>query len=239
MLARLMAGVALLTLVAGVSTAEAQGRRGGGFGMDMMTLVSMDKVKDEIDLQDFQTDELTKLAEQMDKDFPRPNFQNFFQLSPEEQTKARTEMQAQAEKKAVVVREKLGKLLLPPQMKRLSEIFVQAQGANALRDAVVAKELMLTEDQQKQIAAVLQKSQDDMMKLFREAGGGGGGGGGAPSPELMEKVGKMRADAEKESLAVLKDEQKKKFEELKGKPFELPRFGPGGGGGGGAAKTTK
>lgn len=234
-----VAGAATLTLLAAASSAQAQGRRFGA--PDMMTLIQHEKIQAEVEVKDFQTEEIKKLSEQMDKDFPRPNFQNFFQLSPEEQTKARAEMQTQSEKKAAAVREKLGKVLLPPQMKRLGEIFVQAQGVGALRDAFVVKELGLSEDQVKQITAILQKSQDDSMKLFREAGGGGGG---APSPELMEKVGKIRADAEKESMAQLKEEQKKKLEEMKGKPFELPQFGPpgggrGAGGGGGAGGGTK
>lgn len=227
---RFVAGAAVLTWLAAASSAQAQGTR---FGTpDMMALIQHEKIQAEVEVKDFQAEEIKKLAEQMDKDFPPPNLQSYFQLSPEEQTKARVEMQAQSEKSVAEAREKLGQILLPPQMKRLDEIFVQAQGVGALRHAFVIQELALTENQVKQIAVILQKGDLAKMKMFREVRGEG-----RLKPEHMERLGKIRAKAaslaermlETQVMDQLKDEQKKTLEELRGKPFELPPFSPPGG----------
>ena len=57
-------------------------------------------------------------------------------------------------------------------------------------------------------------------------------GGRADFAKLRPKVEKMRADAEKQTMAVLTAPQKKQFTAMHGKKFELPRRGFGGGGGG-------
>jgi Spy/CpxP family protein refolding chaperone len=82
------------------------------------------------------------------------------------------------------------------------------------------------------------------------AGGGAGGAGGEANEadetarrerfqKMQEQMQKLNEDRDTKLMAVLTDEQKAKFEELKGKPFDVSQLrgrgfgGPGGPGGGG------
>lgn len=128
---------------------------------------------------------------------------------------------------------KLAEILLPNQLKRLNEIFVQVNGLNALQDDDIAKELAITEVQKTKLAEVRQANGEAMRSQGREAFAG------LDDAARAAKFAEMRKEADAKLLAVLTPDQQKKYEEMKGKPFAMPEgagrggFGGGGGGGGG------
>ena len=51
--------------------------------------------------------------------------------------------------------------------------------------------------------------------------------GGGDRTAIQEKMSKLREEMEQEVLAVLTSDQQKKFEEMKGEPFEMVLTNPG------------
>jgi hypothetical protein len=121
-------------------------------------------------------------------------------------------------------------VLMPNQRDRLKQITVQAQGTGALSDEEVAKELGLSDDQEKQIQQVRQEAAEKMRENFRPGAGGDG-----DREARREQFQKAQKETDDKVLAVLTSEQRDKFEKMKGEKYEDVselRFGGFGGFGG-------
>jgi len=149
--------------------------------------------------------------------------------TPEEQA----QMEKQRLERSREERAKLAEVLLPQQLKRLNEIFIQQNGVNALQDDDIAKELGISDAQKAKLTEVRQANQQAMGEQMRTLFQGGGGGGDRDAARA--KMEEIRKTNDAKLLAVLSPDQQKKFEEMKGKPFAMPegagRGGPGGPGG--------
>jgi hypothetical protein len=145
------------------------------------------------------------------------------QLTPEQLE----EFRKQAAERTKQEKAKLAEILLPNQMKRLNEIYIQQLGTRALDDEEVATELKITAEQKTSIGKAREESSAQMRELF-SAGAGG------DREAARSKFAEARKASDEKILAVLTADQKAKLEELKGKPFEMPegaRGGPGAPGG--------
>ena len=127
------------------------------------------------------------------------------------------------------------KILDAGQQKRLMGIAIQVNGAGAVVDPAVAKELNLTDDQKKQLAEVRQKN----MEALRDAFQGGRDQGG------REKIQELRDEANKKMMAVLTSDQQAQLESLKGDKVDIDMSqlrgpgGPGGRGDGGRGRAAR
>jgi hypothetical protein len=130
---------------------------------------------------------------------------------------------------------KLAEILLPNQLKRLNEIYVQQAGVAALQDEDIAKQLTISDAQKAQLTKIRDEFSAKRREMF-QPGGGGGGDFEAARAKIIE----MNKVQDEQLLAVLNPQQKAKFEEMKGKPFTMPEggFGRGGGPGGNRGRTT-
>jgi len=151
---------------------------------------------------------------------------NFQPPTPEQMAEfAKMRLERTREEKA-----KLAEILLPNQIKRLNEIFVQVNGVRALDDEEIAKELGISEAQKAEMTKVREANDEAMRTQGREAFAG------LDDQARAAKFAEMRKANDDKVLAVLSPAQKTKFEEMKGKPFAMPegagRGGFGGGGGG-------
>lgn len=200
------------------------GRGGGGMFGGPSALLRMPEVRKELATTDEQNKEIDAALEQAAP--AGGGFGNFQNLSDEERTKAFEEMRKKGEETDA----KIKKILKPDQVTRLDQLALQRQGVNALTRPEVVKQLSLTQEQQDKIQKTLEEAR---------APGGGAGGGFQNFQNLSdEERQKLRAEAEKrrektesDVVAVLTDEQKTKWAEMKGKKFDFPAFGgPGGGG---------
>ena len=225
------------------------GGRGGGFGGGRgggpgggqtqdptFGLLQVEEVRAEIELMPDQEEALKKMADQARENRQRPDF-DFRNASDEERTAFFEKMQKQAKERAEEMAAQLEEVLLPEQMERLSQLGVQVLGTRALTLDRVVKELGITDKQKEELAEVTSGMRDKMMEMMR-------GGGGGDRENLRDKMEEMRDSVQKDLLGVLSDEQQKKFEEMKGEPFDFPegagrgggRGGPGGGGFGGGGR---
>jgi hypothetical protein len=209
------------------------GRPGGGF--NVMMLLGVEEVREEIELTEEQQEEIRKVAEEARSNRqPRGERPNFRDMSDEEREKLFAEMRERAEKQAKEAKETLSEILMLPQMARLDQIAMQVQGVAVLANAEVAERIGLDDEQVKTIKTEIDEATTGMREKIREIFSGGGGN----REGMREKIEALRKDVDQEVLAKLTDEQRKKFEELKGEPFEMPagglfrgRGGPGGRGG--------
>ena len=213
----------------------------GGRGGDItMSLLRVDAVKTELEVSPDQEEALVKLEEMNRPERPNVDFRN---MSEEERSEFFAKMRTQQEERTAKMKEQLEEVLFPEQIERLEQIAIQIQGVGALRNKDVAAKLNITEEQREEMQQVSEELQSSMRDRMREIFTGGGG----DRESMREKFDEIRKEMEGEVLAVLNTDQKKKFEELKGEPFDMPegamgrggfggggRGGPGGGGRGGA-----
>lgn len=205
------------------------GQRGGGGSLVM--LLSREDVRTEIELMPDQVEGLRKMGERMRQE--RPDF-DFRSATDEERSAFMAKLQAQQAERAADAKAQLEELLLPKQFERLEQIALQTQGAMALMNPEVAEKLGIgkevTEAMAKDVTASQEEGRELLQTMMRERNREAGG-------SMREKMEEMRKALENKLVAHLSDEQKKKFDEMKGEPFELapmafggPR-GPGGPGG--------
>ncbi len=196
------------------------GPGGIGGGMGVLGLLRIEQVQKEIELLDDQKADLEKLGEKA-RAAMQEVFGNFRNLSREEMQQRREEIQQKMQEQQKKLQAELEKILLPHQLERLEQIRIQLMGIRALEDPEVAEKLNITDAQKEKIRQVQEQAREKMREAFQ---GMRGGQGQRPDPQAMrEQFTKLREQIEKDVLAVLTPEQKKKFEELKGEPFELDR----------------
>jgi Spy/CpxP family protein refolding chaperone len=230
-----IAAVLAVILVAAPAFAQRQGGRGfggafgGGFGGGGISgLLQIEEVRKEIELVDDQWAQVQKINEEARAAREQGggfDFRGLQDLPEAEREKKIAEFREQAEKRAKETDAKVKEVLLPHQTERLEQLAVQRQGVRALANAEVQGKLGFNDEQKKKIASI-QEAQNERMRTAFQRGGNQEGN----RPNFEE----MRAQAQKDEadmLAVLTDDQKKTFEELKGEPFEFPQRGFGGAGG--------
>ncbi len=230
--ARLLIAVAVIGLAVGPVVAQQPGQGRGGFGgftespgQQKLRYLGNEAVQKELELANDQKADVKKLSDEAEARRRegagnRGDFQN---LSQEEREKRFAELRQRAETQGKETLKKIEAVLLPHQMDRLQQIYVQVRGVDVLSDADVAKELALNDKQKEQLTAI----RDDIrQKMFQ-------GGQGGFDRERFAALTKERDD---KSLAVLTAEQKAKYEKMKGEAFAEAaslRFGGGRGGAGG------
>lgn len=202
------------------------GARGGAGNLVM--LLGREEVRTEIELMPDQVEGLRKMAERMRPERPDFDFRN---ATDEERSAFMAKMQAQQAERAADAKAQLEELLMPKQFERLEQIALQSQGAMALLNPEVAEKLSIskevTEAMNKDVTASQEEGREMFQKLMAE-------GNREAMGSMREKMEEMRKALETKLVAHLSDEQKTKFEEMKGEKFELPpmtfggRGGPGG-----------
>jgi Spy/CpxP family protein refolding chaperone len=185
------------------------GMMGGGGGLAM--LLGNEGVQKELKLSEEQTAKVKEFAEaqgeKMREAFGggRPDFEKMREMQ-----KASTEA---AEK---LVKE----TLKPEQQKRLKQIQLQQGGLMAFASEEVQKGLSLTDEQKEKLKTLGSDMQKDMQELRQ----------GGFSPETMQKTRALTKEYMGKAADMLTDDQKAKWKEMTGEPFEvqMQRRRPGG-----------
>jgi hypothetical protein len=238
----LIGGMILLVgSIAATAMAQPGGGRGPGGGMGMFggpgggsgaMLLGMTEVQKELNVTDEQkkqvTDLLTESRQKMREAFSGFNFQDFQNLTQEEQQKQRDEMRKKMEAATKGIDEKVAKILDDKQVERLHQLQLQQQGAMALTRPEIAEKLKLSEDQQTKIKKIQADARtasrpnfsQDMTQEERQA--------------AFQKMRDTMTKAQKDMLAVLNDDQMLDWTKMCGKEFKFPQLGRGNRGGGAA-----
>jgi hypothetical protein len=215
MKARWMVGMLSALLVLSVSMASAQGggRRGqlGGGGIQLLRNADVQK---ELKMTQAQIDKIDAKQQEL-RQAQRDAFGggNPQDLSAEDRQKAMAKIQ-EAQKKA------LTDILDATQLKRYHQLELQQQGPLALTRKEVAEELKLTDEQKTKITDI-QRQVTEETRAARQ-----GVNFQQLSAEEREKLTKKTQEIQKAAgekvVALLTDEQKKKWTEMQGEIVKFP-----------------
>jgi hypothetical protein len=206
------------------------GRGGVGGDVVLISLLRIEAVREELELDPDQLEGLRKLNERL-RPTTRPDF-DFRAATPEQRAAFTERMGKEAAERASEAKAHVEELLLPDQMDRLEQIAIQVQGTRALLNPEVAKELGLNPETTAKMSKEIEANAEQIREMAREAMQERNFDG------IREKTDAMQKELDEKLLASLTTEQKAKFEEMKGDPFEMPQmvgFGRGGAGGFGGA----
>jgi hypothetical protein len=216
---RLVITFAVLALFV-CNQSHAQQRR-SPFGASRVSLGTLEPVREALKLNDEQKQLADTLHDQLMED-RRDVFQNGngdFEA-----------MRVEMEKLDADATGKFNEKLDDTQKARLTEIYVQANGPNALADQAVIESLKITDDQQSKLADIRQTNREAFFDMFQDFGS-------MSDEERRETMTKLQQEGDDRLLKGLTDEQRSEFETLSGEEvdFDLSqlRGGFGGGGGGG------
>jgi Spy/CpxP family protein refolding chaperone len=205
---------AVVALVASPALAQRQrpqgqgGRQGGpgGGAMSGLMLLGQKSVQDELKLTDDQVAKIKAAGEKQREALGGG-------LSREEAQQKRQELAKENEKL-------VADLLKPDQAKRLKQISLQVQGARALANPDIAKQLNITEDQKRQIQEIQQEAGQQLQGLFQ----------GGDREAAQKKMAEVRKSTNEKVMKLMTADQQAKWKEMTGEPFkgEISLFPAGG-----------
>jgi hypothetical protein len=174
-------------------------------GAGQLYLLSQPAVRDDLRLTEEQRTKVKELSARLDKQ-RMESFRDFGRLAPEERRQRFLDL---ARANDAEVRQILGQ----EQRGRLRQIALQLQGTGAFREPGIAAALKLTAEQRERIRTIDEETFFSMLERPRP-----GPGRGDPWKAHEEK---LRAAGER-ILAVLTEQQRKRWRELTGAPFKGP-----------------
>lgn len=233
----LLAAIALAALLADAASAQGgggRGRGGRGFGrgfrpFHQVELATLPEVQADLKLTDQQKTKIAELADALREERRGLGFGGGGGFSPEAR-------EAQAKLSAEFAG-KLNEILDDAQDARILGIFAQVNGTSALNDATVAAALALSDDDQQKLADVMTEHRQAMRDAFQDFQD-------LSDDERMAKFDELIAARDAALLAALTDDQRTKFETLKGDKLDVDtsslqgRGGRAGGRGRGGQRPT-
>ena len=215
-----MMALALGAVLATAAVAQApQGaQRGFGGGLSrgsLLGLLRLEQVQKELKLSEENVAKVTELREKLGAEM-QEKFTALREIDDREQRRTKlTELSGESDRKA---REQLREVLSREQIMRLYQIRMQVRGALAsLNNHFVVRRLELTEEQQTKLSELQMETRNktsEMRQDLREQSQ-------EQRREAMHKLRQDRNEANEKALGLLTDEQKNRFEEMKGEKFEL------------------
>ena len=200
----MMAALVIVAMVSQVSLAQREeGRRGrGGGGMvgprPVSQVLGAKEVQDALKLTDDQKGKIEEINDKMREEM-REAFQGGFDR----------EKMAQI---ATDTSEKINEVLDDGQEKRLMGIMIQVNGAAAIADPAVAKELNITDDQKSKMREIRTGVREEFEKLRDQD---------LSREERGKKFEEIQAGVNKKILAELTSDQQAQLEKLKGEKVDI------------------
>ena len=207
------------------------GRGGGQNNISISQLLQSEKVRNEAEIFDEQVQELREASDKIRAEAranqgERPDFRN---LTEEQRRELFEKFRKSSEETQKKINTAVEEILLPHQLERLEEIRIQLLGTGALLLEPVQKKLKVTDTQKAKFEEITngtrEKSQEmfgSVREKFQELGGDREKIQ-ALMAEIREKMEAVQKEAEEKIVGTLTAGQKKQFEEMKGKPFEISR----------------
>jgi len=210
--------------------------RGMGRLMGNVRLLGIEQVQKELQMTSDQKAQVKKLSDALREEFRkrmaqfrggseeerRKRREEFEKLSEEERRKrlqeSRKKFQEEAARREKEIAGKLAEILRPEQLKRAKQIQMQLEGVYCLGRPEVTEHLRLTDAQKEKLEKIHQEVRNAMAQLWRS-----GRGQDVNRDEQRKKRREFRKKTEKDCMAVLTAEQKKKLAEMMGEPFEIDR----------------
>lgn len=212
----LKAAMAFGLVVALAGPAMAQGRGGFGGGMGgPVALLGNPGVQKELKLDEGQVEKATALAAEVRTKMTamRDDLQG---LEGQELMTKRAELVKPINEDGM---KKAKDFLKEGQLARLDQIELQQRGANALNDPVIAKKLVITEEQTIKVKSIMADMQSEAGEIRQSAGD--------DRQAAMQKIQALRKETNTKVMSLMTDDQKKTWKEMTGEPFEVTYQRPG------------
>jgi hypothetical protein len=190
-----------------VAPAHAQQRARGGVRPGSVTsarLLAVDAVQTELKL----TDEQKKKASGINETLTTGRRELFKKVAKD--SRERTDKVAELDKNADT---SVKELLSDEQEKRLAELLLQVNGSSELLKKDVADALQITEEQHKKLAEANRANAKARKAALENFEG-----------DRQAKTAELKQEEDNKLLAVLTDEQKKKFDAMQGKKIAIKIF---------------
>ena len=179
------------------------------------SLLRNTQVQQELKLDAEQTEKIAEIYKKQNAKRSE-QFQAIRGLQGAERQKKIAEWRKQMETAAQQTQQKLRQLLKPEQQTRLDQVALQMQGQRALQDPAIIKKLKISDQQQKQFQEIEQSALDKRKQLFQDMRAGN-----LDRTKYSEKIKEISKEQEAKANGVLDEEQQARFQELKGKKFEM------------------
>jgi Spy/CpxP family protein refolding chaperone len=230
--------VALFAVSAVVVVEAQQPRPGGGAfgGVNVYTSVLSNKdLQEDLKITDEQKDKFKAINEKV-SEAGKKNREIFKDagMDKDKLKEAFTEFGKLQEKSNAEAKKSVEEVLTTDQKKRIAQIEIQAKGLRAFSDEKIAKELGITDGQSSKIKGIMEEYAKDTKDL-----GFGGGRDKEKAAENAKKREKLSKAAFADIEEALTPDQKTKWKEMTGTPFDTAKLRQGFGGGrpGGKEKT--
>jgi len=189
--------------------------RGGRSRGSLLGLLSIEQVQKELKVKDAELAKIKTISEKLRAEI-RKQYTELRKIEDADKRRAKyTELRAQYDSNS---RKQLQDVLSREQMVRLYQIRMQYRSVtDTLAGKYVAKKLKLTDDQKTKAAKIGADSRTKRYAIYRTMRDANE----AKRAEASKKLRELRAEADKQALALLTDEQSKAFEKMKGKKFEF------------------
>jgi hypothetical protein len=184
------------------------------YGTDPLHLLQTAKVKQELKLTDEQNSKISKVAEKYDKE-AAAKLGNAQKEGLSEQ-----EIREREDKLIESARKEISGILNADQLNRFKQILLQVNGAEALQDKEVAKEVGITPEESAKLEKLQVQTGEKLRGSFEKSRGGESQQMSGANIRGAEKI---NGQAQQQSLDSLTPEQKKKLEKLRGAAFTLER----------------
>ena len=156
---RICTAMATLTLLATVQQASAQLGTRGFFNMSRAVLMGSEQIQKELKMSDEQIEKAVKIVDKMRAD-QRELFQN---------RSDRDSMRENMEELSNKTDQAVTALLKDPQKKRLTELYIQVNGARAVTAKDVQKSLAVTEEQAEKITKAIRRMPPRCERPFKDS----------------------------------------------------------------------
>jgi hypothetical protein len=247
---RAVRGLLAAVLAAGIVTVvAAQPGRPGGFGTQdaFVTVLTNKALQEEVKITDAQKDKFKGIAEKQ-AEMQKKQFEGmkdkFADLKgdKDKMTELFAEMRKEGEKVTAEVKKMVEAELTADQKKRLKQIHVQAMRLGAFTNEEVLKDLGASDGLKSTLKTIVTEFGKDEAEVRKDIFGDqkGKGGFGRPDPEKTKEFNSKRDKLAKEAMGKVTDalsaDQKAKWTEMTGEPFDLSKLAPTFGGGFGKNK---
>jgi hypothetical protein len=204
--------VVLLAAMAHAQEQQRPRQRGMGGGLDALQLVRNEAVQKDIAVKEDQSGKLQELLAAYQKDLaaiPQLSREDAQKLTDEERRTKAQEAREASSKVQDTYQKQLAGMLDKTQLERLNQIRLQAAGPSAIGTPEVATALGLSREDRQKIQAALNELNQGRQR------------GERPTEEQRAA---LRDKLEAKLKELLTPEQLAKFEELKGKPFDVSQL---------------
>ena len=229
-----------LFVVSAVFVVEAQQpRTGGGFGQinTNNAVLNNKDLQEELKITDAQKEKFKGVSDKQTEATKKRG--EAFKDAAGDKDKLKelfADMQKDNEKLNEEIKKVVEDTLNADQKKRLAQIDLQVKGIRAFTDEKIAKDMSMTESQTSKVKSIM----EEYAKDSKELGGGKGGGKGFDKEKAAENQ-KKREKLNKAAMADIEDaltpDQKAKWKEMVGAPFDTSKLRQGFGGFGTKNKT--